>query len=80
MWSGLAPAARAVPLFRPLTLKPDENVYLVLEYAIACGRIPANGSLGGADIRYETLGISRTKGVASVSNKPEFAPARIACS
>jgi hypothetical protein len=73
------PAARAVPAFEPFTLKPGQHLYLVLEFAIACGQIPPDeSSFGSVDIHYETLWIGRTKHVASLSGRPELTPA-LAC-
>lgn len=71
------PSASSVPGFRPLTLKPGQHVYLVLEYALTCGQLASRGaSLGGIDVRYEMLSFGRTKHVA-LSNVPgELTPAQ----
>jgi hypothetical protein len=72
-----SPVAPNVHPFRPFTLKPGQRLYLVFEYAITCGELPsASPTLGGVDIKYETLWIARTKHLASANSEPELAPQR----
>lgn len=72
-----SPTAPRVQPFAPVTLKPGERTYIVLTYRIHCAQ-PASGaaSLGGIDIRYEVLGLGRTKHIANVSPAQELSPAR----
>lgn len=75
--TGSSPAAQNVHPFRPFTLEPGQRLYLVFEYAITCGELSsASPSLGGIEIRYETLWIGRTKQLDSVNSEPKLAPQR----